>query len=481
MYACKKNDKFVYTNHKTVIIRSFENPEECQVFTQHKANATVAAFSPNGEWVASGDQHGTVLVWGVKNGNVKLEYPASSMPVADLAWDSEGKRICAVGDGTNSYGKFFTWDSGNACGTVEGHIKRAIACAVNNKRPFRAVTAGEDNAIVAYNGAPFKKSHILKDHERFPNKLQFHPSGDHMVSIGSDGKIFVFDGKELTKTREISDEKGHAGAIYSFCFNDDGSKFVTCGSDKTCKIWNFESGTVEGTYTIGTDVDDQQMCVLWHKNWIVSISLSGALNYLDPSNIGTITRTIHGHMGNSNGSIATDTANKVFYTADDNGKICAWQNGLATWFAGKGHGKGIRDLSVNCDGTAVASVGLDDTLRFNETKSNELSTNGIGLGGAPTCVACGKKSADLAVVGIAQNKITVVSGGSATNTAVNYKPLCVDISPCDTKVIVGGDDKQVHLYSLSGGELKEEHVVKTHMHHVFSVRFWAIRCVCVGP
>jgi len=228
---------------------------------------------------------------------------------------------------------------------------------------------------------------------------------------------------------------------------------------------------VEGTYTIGTDVDDQQMCVLWHKNWIVSISLSGALNYLDPSNIGTITRTIHGHMGNSNGSIATDTANKVFYTADDNGKICAWQNGLATWFTGKGHGKGIRDLSVNCDGTAVASVGLDDTLRFNETKSNELSTNGIGLGGAPTCVACGKKSADLAVVGIAQNKITVVSGGSATNTAVNYKPLCVDISPCDTKVIVGGDDKQVHLYSLSGGELKEEHVVKTHMHHVFSVRF----------
>jgi WD40 repeat protein len=292
-----------------------------------------------------------------------------------------------------------------------------------------------------------------------------------MVSAGSDGKIIVYEGKELTKQREISDEKeGHKGAIYSFCFNDDGSKFVTCGSDKTCKIWGFESGAVEATYTIGTDIDDQQMCVLWVKDWIVSISLSGALNYLDPASPGTIKRTVVGHMSQIKG-MSVDTANKKVYSVDAGGKLCVWENNLATWFKGKGHNKGLTGCAVNCDGSVVASVGLDDCLRFNETKSIEFSTAGIGVGGAPSCVCMGSKTADLAVVGIGQGKLTVVQGNSAKSTAVSYKPLCVALNPDDTKLLVGGDDKAIHLYSISGGELKEEHVCKTHQHHVLSVKW----------
>lgn len=471
LYACQKSDRFIYTNGKTVVLRSFANPETATVFTQHKFNATVAQFSPNGEWVASGDAGGGVLVWGVKNGNIKNEASVSSMSIADLAWDGEGKRILAVGDGSQSYGRFFTWDTANACGTVEGHIKRIISCAVKKDRPFRAVTAGEDNSLVCYYNAPYKKDHILKNHERYPNKVQFSPNSDHLVSVGSDGKIFVYEAKELTKTREISDEKGHDGAIYSFCFNGNGTRFVTCGADKTCKIWDFEKGQVQGTYTIGNDIDDQQLGVIWHKDWIVSVSLSGALNYLDPANPGTVTKTVVGHMHGIKG-LSVDIAHKKFYTGDSGGRLCMWENGLATWFKGKGHNKGLTDVAVNCDGSLVASVGLDDCLRFNETKSMEFSSCGIGVGGAPSCLCLGSKSPDLAVVGISQNKLTVIQGGHACTKEIKYKPLCCALSPDDSKVLVGGDDKQIHIYPLTGGALEDGTVVcKAHTHHVLSVRW----------
>merc|ERR1711957_1046908 len=79
---------------------------------------------------------------------------------------------------------------------------------------------------------------------------------------------------------------------------------------------------------------------------------------------------------------------------------------------------------------------------------------------------------DLAVVGISQNKLTVVQGGKASTIEVKFKPLCCAISPDDSKVLVGGDDKQVHMYPLISGAFGDDTVVcKAHTHHVLSFRW----------
>ena len=53
----------MYTNGKSVVLRSLRNPMLCDMYTEHGYAATVARFSPNGEWVASGDTAGNVRVW----------------------------------------------------------------------------------------------------------------------------------------------------------------------------------------------------------------------------------------------------------------------------------------------------------------------------------------------------------------------------------------------------------------------------------
>lgn len=44
------------------------------------------------------------------------------------------------------------------------------------------------------------------------------------------------------------------------------------------------SSTAVTTFKLGTDVFDQQLGCLWQKNHLLSISLSGYINYLDKNN-----------------------------------------------------------------------------------------------------------------------------------------------------------------------------------------------------
>jgi hypothetical protein len=56
----QKSERIAYTNGRTVILRSLDNPLDCNIYSEHSYATTVARFSPNGEWVASGDVSGQV-------------------------------------------------------------------------------------------------------------------------------------------------------------------------------------------------------------------------------------------------------------------------------------------------------------------------------------------------------------------------------------------------------------------------------------
>jgi hypothetical protein len=54
------------------------------------------------------------------------------------------------------YAHVFTMDSGNSLGTISGHAKMVNTCAYRPARPFRILTASEDNSVGFHEGPPFK-------------------------------------------------------------------------------------------------------------------------------------------------------------------------------------------------------------------------------------------------------------------------------------------------------------------------------------
>ncbi|OMJ29758.1 putative WD repeat-containing protein [Smittium culicis] len=288
IYSDPKTGRIAYPNGKNIIIRDLENPSQTFVYSGHTVQTTVAAFSPSGFYVASGDVNGNVRIWDTVGEDhiLKSTFRPLSGPIRDLQWDSDNQRILAVGEGKERFGHVFTFDSGNSVGIIDGHSKVINGCSIRHKRPFRAATCSDDFTVVFFQGTPYKFIKTIRDHSAFVNDVKFSPDGSYFVSVGSDYKIFLYDGATGDLISQISDAKdGHKGTIYAVSWSPDSNHIMTSSADKSVKIWNIQTKTLERTINISKNTSngplDMQLGNVWTKNGLVSLSLSGDLNVLD--------------------------------------------------------------------------------------------------------------------------------------------------------------------------------------------------------
>jgi WD40 repeat protein len=55
----------------------------------------------------------------------------------------------------------------------------------------------------------------IKTHTKFVQDVRYSHSGDHFASVGSDAKIFIYDGKTGDTLNEFTQDP-HKGTIVSF-------------------------------------------------------------------------------------------------------------------------------------------------------------------------------------------------------------------------------------------------------------------------
>jgi WD40 repeat protein len=275
------------------------------VYAQHAQPTTVARISPSGYYCASADISGNVRVWDLAGTDqvLKLEIKALGGRITDLVWDGESKRIGVAGEGKDKFGHFFLIDSGSSCGEVTGHSKVTNGIAMKTSRPYRAVTAGDDGNIVFYNGVPFKYAKSLSTHKSFVQSVAYAPNGSSFASVGSDGKVFLYDGSTGDMQSSLTDggDTAHKGTIFSCAFSPDSSQILTCGADGFLKVWEasgslFKSFDLNGKNAVTTNSrsDDQLVgCTFAEgKEKAVAVSLAGEINIVDVKS-GEITK-LHG-------------------------------------------------------------------------------------------------------------------------------------------------------------------------------------------
>ncbi|OAX35074.1 WD40 repeat-like protein [Rhizopogon vinicolor AM-OR11-026] len=451
-------DKVIYANGKTVIIRDLKNTALSTTFSGHAYNTTVARFSPSGFYCASADTTGTVKIWDTigEDQSVKWEYKVLSGKVNDLAWDSESKRIVAVGDGREKFGHAFLVDSGSSSGQINGHSKVINAVSIRHQRPFRAATASDDNAIIFHQGVPFKYDKTIRTHTKYVQDVQFGPSGDHFASVGSDSKIFLYDGKTGETVAELTDSP-HKGTIMSCSWSPDSKSFFTTSLDCTVRLWDIETRKSLQAWTVGTGVPNQQVGGVWSgSSDLVSLSMSGDLNVFDPRTVEGPTRILQAPQKAI--TAASLTSSSTFLAGSADGRVLSYDTDTTSpsdavrLVGGTLHTSLVSGMATASSGK-VFTTGYDDHIR--EIDGSAYTPASTPLLSQPKSVAV-TSDETFFVAGISSVE-AIRNNQRVFELKPSFAPSAVGAG--GNVVAVGGEDKRVHVHTWNGNTLTEERVL----------------------
>ncbi|XP_057531151.1 actin-interacting protein 1-1-like [Amaranthus tricolor] len=472
-----KTNNILYCNGRSVIIRNLDNPQKVEVYGEHAYPVTIARYSPNAEWIASADVSGTVRIWGTHNGFVlKNEFKVLSGRIDDLQWSPDNLRIVASGDGKGkSFVRAFMWDSGSTVGEFDGHSRRVLSCAFKPSRPYRIVTCGEDFLVNFYEGPPFKFKQSLREHTNFVNCVRFSPDGSKFITVSSDKKGIIYEGKTGQKLGELSAQDGHQGSIYAVSWSPDSKQVLTVSADKTAKVWKISedgNGKVAKTWTSGSGgVEDMLVGCLWQNDHLVTVSLGGVVNIYSASDLENDPLTLSGHIKNVSALIMFKSDQSTVLSCSYDGLIIRWIRGVG--YAGKINMKDHAPIKcfAAVEGEIIFS-GFNNMVWRAPIQGNECGpVEQIDVGSQPKDLSVALNAPETVLV--ATDSGAVLLNGLKVLSSINlgFTVTASSISPDGTEVILGGQDGKLHIYSVSGDTLTEEAVLEKHRGAITVIRY----------
>jgi WD40 repeat protein len=302
--------------------------------------------------------------------------------------------------------------------------------------------------VCFHTGPPFKFDHSLTKHTNFVNCVAFAPDGTFAVSVSSDKQIILYDGKTGEEVAVFP--TAHVGSIYSCAWSPDSKQLLTASADKTCKLWDVAERTVVQTFTFAEKpaLTDMQVACLWAGEQMISLSLSGDMNYLDAATPTAPRKIIPGHSCSVT-ALAISAQGAIVSSSYD-GVVCLRKaGGQQNHLKGAGHGKRVAGLATSPSGQ-IYSIGWDDCVRIAEEGSGEYSQS-ISLTGQPSGIAVGVVDHGLAVISTTKGVVVLKDGAIAFQSPETmWTPTCIALSPDQTQVAVGGkEDNKIHVFTLN--------------------------------
>jgi WD40 repeat protein len=165
-----------------------------QILEGHDGEVTSVAYSPNGKYIASGSDDGTVRVWDATTATLRHTLTGHDSRVTSVSFSPDGKYIA----------------SGSYDWTV---------------RVWDATTA--------------TLRHTLTGHDSLVTSVSFSPDGKYIASGSNDGTVRVWDATTATLRHTLT---GHDAGVGSVSFSPDGKHIVSRSHDGTTIIWDAHSG-----------------------------------------------------------------------------------------------------------------------------------------------------------------------------------------------------------------------------------------------
>jgi WD40 repeat protein/serine/threonine protein kinase len=329
-----------------------------ELFTLHHAEpVSSVAFSPDGNWLASGSWDGMVKVHVAATGQEVFTFPGDGNRIYSVAFSSDGRHLAAG----NADGTAKIWDTRTRqlTRTLKGHTD-AISGVVFSSDGTRLATGGWDNTIKVWQAATGQELLSFQAHGHGVASLAYSPDARLLASGGGDGSVRVWD---ANTGREQNSVRVSTKPVSSVAFSPDGTRLAAGAADDTVKVWEPSHGRKAMTLLLG------------HTGPVACVAFSRDGDHLATGSWDSTVRVWNIQTGREESCLRGHTGLVFSVAFSSDGHYLAsggWDNTVKVWQrAGKGevrtlkgHGGPVNSLAFSPDGKLLASGGDDGAVKI---------------------------------------------------------------------------------------------------------------------
>lgn len=218
-----------------ILVRDALNWEILQRFSGHILQVTGLAWSPDSAHLASSSRDGTLRVWDLASGRAPIVMRGHRGAARAIAWDLEGQELFSSGED----GAINQWEvsSGRLIRSFLGHEGPVHALDYDPNRGL-LVTGSNDRTVRIWNVST-GASKVLRGHEAAVKEVAFDDSGERVLSGDQDGVVYLWDADGDLSTTELV---MHRDEVTALAFDPRGEHLVTASEDFELVLWDAQSG-----------------------------------------------------------------------------------------------------------------------------------------------------------------------------------------------------------------------------------------------
>lgn len=252
----------------------------------HTATVTCAAFSPDGKFLATGSQDGTVKIWSAPKRRLIKTFHVTSKSVWSVGFTPDGEDIFT---GYDCGVELWDLDSDRVEKTFPGELavlsRTGALLATADSSPFFWEPAGDVKIWNLHSGL------LLRTFDQPGRALALSPDGGLLAMAGQNTGITVWNTSDGKLLRTWST----ANPIWSLNFSPDSRELVSAGWSSDVQVWQLDGFSPPQTFSNG-ELHVWSAVFSVDGTTIATTSSDQTVRLWDSSTL-QLKTTLHGHGG----------------------------------------------------------------------------------------------------------------------------------------------------------------------------------------
>jgi len=207
---------------------------------KHPQPAYAAAWSADGNFVATGDETARIWIENARSGEKVREYRTHTRGIQKVSFNLPRTQIISTGKDDEIKIYDLTSASAKEARSILGKGANFYGATFNPRLPNKFATAvltiggGRQYDSNTGNVAGFLTGHDAQG----ALDVAFSPAGTRAATGGKDGSAAIYDTKGGTKLANL---RGHSDWVINVAFSPNGKLLATSSTDRTVKVWDVAS------------------------------------------------------------------------------------------------------------------------------------------------------------------------------------------------------------------------------------------------